>query len=375
MYMNKRNLIAISYAKQALVPGSREYLRMQSYANLLDSYHVVVFTRANEQFPAEQHVGSLHLYATNARTRLGMLWRSYVIGRAILKQNRQQQFVVSSQDPFETSLVGRALARTHNATHHVQIHGDVFNPASFRSSVLQRLRAIYGRYVVARTPAIRVVSDRIKQSLLAQKNTPQAVTVLPVQADLSALLQIGTQRVHTDQPLQLLFLGRLAPEKQIPLLLQACVILRDNCVDFHLNIVGAGPQEKIIAHAIERHHLGSLVTCTPWVSDISTVMQTADILCLTSAHEGWGMVLLEAAAAGLAIVSTDVGCIGECLVDKQSVLVANTASEFADALTQLQDVAIRTALSQTAHLAAEKFACTGNDYIKKVVAGYFTESN
>jgi len=373
--MSKRNLIAISYAKQTLVPGSREYKRMQSYAALLDSYHVIVFTRAGEQFPAYQQSGTLHLYATNARTKLGMLWQSYAIGRKILKQNQEQQFVVSSQDPFETSLVGRALARSHNATHQVQIHGDVFNPASYRTSVLQRLRVIYGRYVVAHTSAIRVVSDRIKRSLIAQSIPPEIITVLPVQADLSSLLRIGAKRVHTSGPLQLLFLGRLAPEKQIPLLLQACVILRDNGLDFHLTIVGSGPEEKLVTETIKQHQLGNLVTSTPWVSDISAVMQKSDVLCLTSAHEGWGMVLLEAAAAGLAIVSTDVGCIGECLVDTESVLVASTAKEFATALTTLQDPTVRTALSTKAHQAAKEFTLDETDYTSKLVAGYFAKPN
>jgi len=371
--MNQRNLIAISYAKQALVPGSREHKRMQSYADLLDSYHVIVFTRASEQFPAEQHIDSLHLYATNARTRLGMLWCSYKIGKKILKENRQQQFVVSSQDPFETSLIGRALARAQNSTHHVQIHGDVFNPASFRSSLLQRLRVIYGRFIVRRTTAIRVVSKRIKLSLLALGVSPDAITVLPVQSDLSQMLEIGRKREYVTQPLRLLFLGRLASEKQIPMLLYACAILRDSQVNFNLQIVGSGPEEKNITDLIQQLNLTNEVTCIPWVQDISEIMKTSNVLCLPSAHEGWGMVLLEAVAAGLAVVSTDVGCIGESLRPEKSVLVANNAQEFADAIGRLQDSTLRQALSINAHQVAHDFALFGTDYVEEVVAGYFVE--
>lgn len=372
MSSQSKHSIAISYAKHALEPGSREYERMQTYAALLTSYHVIVFTRASEGFPLEQHIGSLHLYATNARTKIGMLWRSYQIGRSIIKNNPAEQFVVSSQDPFETSLIGRALARAKNVSHHVQIHGDVFNPASYQSSVLQRIRVVYGRYVVRRAVAIRVVSDRIKQSLLTTGVAERLVTVLPVQADLTALLPVGVNRTYTPQsPLRLLFLGRLAPEKQLPILLDACAILQTNNVDFQLQIVGSGPEESRLKQQVADKQLDSQVTFTPWSNDIVLVMQQSDVFCLPSKHEGWGMVLLEAAAAGLAIVTTDVGCVGEAIKHQESALVVENATQFAAAVTRLTDVDLRATLASSAHQVAEQFVVANTDYTQQWVAGQF----
>ena len=367
------NLIAISYAKRTLEPGSRERARMQSYAAHLTSYHVIVFTRQGEGFPAVQHDGSLHLYATNARTKLGMLWRSYRIGRTIIQQHPDTQFVVTSQDPFETSLVGRALARARTVRHHVQIHGDVFNPASYTATLLQRVRVRYGRYVVRHTAAIRVVSARIKRSLVALGVAPDRITVLPVQADLAALLPIGASRQHTPQsPLRLLFLGRLAPEKQLPVLINAVAILQTNQVAVQLHIVGAGPEAARLQQQVSSHHLEAHVTFTPWTDDITSVLQSADVFCLPSAHEGWGMVLLEAAASGLAIVTTDVGCVGETLISGEHVLVAHTEQQFADAITRLTDPALRATLADRAHQAATQFVAVSNNHQERVVAGHYT---
>jgi glycosyltransferase involved in cell wall biosynthesis len=372
--MKNRNLIAISYAKRTLQPGSREYQRMQSYAALLTSYHIIVFTRVRDGFPSEQHDGSLHLYATNARTKIGMLWRSYLIGKTILRKSPENSFVVSSQDPFESSLVGRALARTRNATHHVQIHGDLFNPANYMSSVLQRLRVVYGRFVVRHASMIRVVSHRIESSLLKLGVPAKNMQVLPVQADIQSLLDTGRSRSYqSNSPLKLVFLGRLAPEKQIPLLLYACHQLQKKHISYSLQIVGSGPEENNLRALIKKLQLQNSVTLTPWVGDVQSTLKEADVLCLTSAHEGWGMVLLEAAAAGLPIVSTDVGCVGELFVDQQSILVAGTAEQFATAIGQLQDPNQRMQFGSAALSVAEQFVAENDGYVEKYISGQFPE--
>ncbi|MFT7644863.1 MAG: hypothetical protein ACI9BF_000524, partial [Candidatus Paceibacteria bacterium] len=101
------NLITVGYAKRALEPETREWQRMKRYASVMGELHVIVFTRKAEGFPDRQQVGNLFLYATNAKTRPGMMWAAYVIGRRILKKNTERRWVVSSQDPFETALVIR----------------------------------------------------------------------------------------------------------------------------------------------------------------------------------------------------------------------------------------------------------------------------
>ncbi|MCA9339929.1 MAG: hypothetical protein KDA17_03390, partial [Candidatus Saccharibacteria bacterium] len=98
---SKLQLIAISYAKRALETGTRERARMLAYAESMGEYHLIVFTRKHDGYSAYVQDGNLHLYATNTRTRLGMMWQAFKIGRRILAQ-RGGDWVVSSQDPFET---------------------------------------------------------------------------------------------------------------------------------------------------------------------------------------------------------------------------------------------------------------------------------
>ena len=73
-----------------------------------------------------------------------------------------------------------------------------------------------------------------------------------------------------------------------------------------------------------------------------------DCFVLTSDYEGWGMVIIEAATAGLPIIMTDVGCAGELIVDGESGLVVppQDVPALTTAMRQvLTDPALRERLS------------------------------
>lgn len=368
------SIIAIGYAKRILDKNSREYRRMQEYAERLGEYHVIVFTRRRDNLPVTLREGNLYVYGTNARTRLGMLYSAYRIGRKIIRDNVKPSWVVSSQDPFETSLVGRALARPPYVHHHVQIHGDVFNPHSYKESWLQRLRLMYGRYVVQRTAMVRVVSNRIKQSLVVIGVSPTVITVLPIQSDIQSFLQVGEQRVYdVAQPIRFLYVGRLASEKNLLLLIDAFADVAKKYPIATLALVGEGAEKSAIQTQIANHQLESQITLQGWTNDVGEVMSGADVFCLPSNHEGWAMVLVEAAAAGLAVVTTDVGCAGECVVDGESGKVVPVGDVFAFAQALEMYCAAPELVAQHgvhgAQLAA-KHSLTAEVYLSRLVASY-----
>lgn len=363
------NILAISYAKRVLEPGSRERVRMQQYAAAVTQYHVVVFTRLEEGYPAIQRDGQLTLYATNARTKLGMVYRAYQLAREILRQRPDDRFVVSSQDPFESGLVGQLVTRRSQHVQLVQLHGDLFNRASYGGSVLDRLRVWYGKRLVTRVDRLRVVSERIKRSVVSLGVSPQRVAVLPIQADLDRFIAVGRARSWHVQTatLRLLFVGRLAPEKNIFMLLEAVSLLQQRAVPVSLRIVGSGPEEGRAWSYVTQHDLTDVVTFVPWTENVEAEFAAADVFCLTSDHEGWAMVLQEAAAAGLAIVATNVGCVGEFIRHEQEGLVVPVGDTdgFAHTVARLADDALRTRLAQAAHARAAE---PTTDYIDRWVA-------
>lgn len=101
----------------------------------------------------------------------------------------------------------------------------------------------------------------------------------------------------------LVWVGRLAPEKDVPTLLRALQILRKS-EDVRLILVGDGP-ERARSEALCRHlGVDKAVAFTGWHAQPQAFMARADALVLSSRYEGLPTVLVEAMAQGCAVVAT-----------------------------------------------------------------------
>lgn len=361
------HVVAIGYAKRALEPGSREYIRMAAYASVFGAYHLIVFTRVEENFPAVQQEGNLFLYATNSRTRVGMLLSAYLIARKIIKSKKNVVWVVSGQDPLTTSLVTVPLSWIKNTALHVQCHGDVFNMYFFGNGRWKGLKLWWANYVIRRAKKIRVVSQRIKQSFIQRDVPADRIVVLPIQGDLEPFLSVGDSRVYQQKTAPtFLYVGRLAPEKNIPLLLEACADLKKRGHRAVLQILGSGPENLSLQTKVNELHLEDNIEFLPWTNDVAGVMSQADVLCLSSFHEGFAMVLVEAMAAGLPVITTDVGCAGEIVKDHIHGFVVSGVQQYTDALEQLFDNALREKMGRAGHTSITKSQLSASEYLQAI---------
>ena len=368
------HVIGIGYAKRALEIGSREQERMLAYARQLPSYHLIVFTRKVDRYAEPITIENLTVYPTNARSKLGMLVAAYRIGLAILKSAPSNiRWIVTSQDPFETSFIGRLLSkRSKNIKHHVQIHADVFGSSNWKKgSLRQRLQYFYAKYVVRHAGCIRVVSERIARSLQQLGVPSEKVVILPIQLSLKPFLEVGKNRqLKTEDTCHFIYVGRLSQEKNLPMLLQAFKKIVSNQPGVTLELLGSGPEESRIKKIIQEYGLEKLVTMTSWTNDVPAKLATADVLVLTSDHEGWGMVLIEAMAAGLPVITTDVGCAREVARDNEHGLVVpvRDSDAFAKAMLTLnQDKEKRHRFARAAHFTAATLDVSEEAYVTKWV--------
>jgi len=368
------NVLAISYAKRLLVPESRERKRAERYAQSLGHYVVIVFTHKDEGYEPVQQVGNMTLYATNSSSKLAMLARALKLGRLALQAMTEESFTVSSQDPFESALIARLLVAGTRHRHQIQIHGDVFSKVHQRRSLLQRIRFMYGKRVIRQADQIRVVSQRIKDSVVALGINESKIVVLPIWAELETFMQIARERFgdglvpETATTLRLLWVGRIESEKNLSRLLRVCAALSRQQVAYVLRIVGEGSEKTAMQRLAIDLGIQDSVLFVGWQEDLRAEFANSEVYCLTSAHEGWAMVLQEAAAAGLAIVTTDVGCVGEVLYPDEHVLLARTTVEFTDAIISLADQKKRKQLALRAHQQVLSVTMNEDRYIAEWVA-------
>ena len=182
----------------------------------------------------------------------------------------------------------------------------------------------------------------------------QCVVVLP--GTDPAPLAVGS---NSDE-LVLLCAASLTPRKGHTVLLQALAQLKDR--RWRLRCAGSDAHDPATATALRKQvedwgltdrveWLGELET-----ADLHTAYQQADGFVLPSFHEGYGMVLAEALARGLPIISTTAGAIPDTVPANAGLLVSpGDAAVLAEALARfMEDPGLREQLAAGARFARQR---------------------
>jgi glycosyltransferase involved in cell wall biosynthesis len=100
------------------------------------------------------------------------------------------------------------------------------------------------------------------------------------------------------------YAGRHIPEKRVPSLVPAIAAARRSIPDLRGTIFGDGPERPKVLDAIARHGLGGVISAPGFVdsSVLEQAVGTALCLVLPSRREGYGLVIVEAAARGVPVV-------------------------------------------------------------------------
>jgi glycosyltransferase involved in cell wall biosynthesis len=108
-------------------------------------------------------------------------------------------------------------------------------------------------------------------------------------------------------------LGRLDPGKRFDLLLKAMALLQEDVKDFRLLLIGDGPERLFLENLAEKLNIQDHVVFAGEVAGASSWLNALDIFCFTSLNEGLPNVVMEAAMAGVPIVSWRLPFMGELL--------------------------------------------------------------
>lgn len=141
---------------------------------------------------------------------------------------------------------------------------------------------------------------------------------------------IGTKKV------MLVSVGRLTPAKGYPDLLAAFAAIRRTHPEVALVIAGAGPLQGQLHAQIDHLGLRGDVHLIGLSGDVPRLLAAADAYVSSSHWEGLPLSLLEAMAAGLPVVATDVGDVRSVLVDGTGIVVPpNNPDALAESLRWL----------------------------------------
>ena len=155
----------------------------------------------------------------------------------------------------------------------------------------------------------------------------------PARFDAATPVDRGSIGVPEDAVLAL-YVGRLDPQKGLNDLFRAAGHVARNCPAWHLVLAGDGP---LRAELVARSELAGLAGRVHWLGrrdDVPGLLRAADLLVLPSLWEGMPNVVLEAMAAGLPVVATQVEGTEDLVIPGQTgwLVPPNRSGPLADAL-------------------------------------------
>jgi glycosyltransferase involved in cell wall biosynthesis len=209
--------------------------------------------------------------------------------------------LVTAQDPFACGWIGYVASRASRCGFQVQDHSG-------------QTAGFIPHFVLKRATRIRCVSQRAKKNLLSMGVDEKKIDVIPIATDISRFASI-----HRNAQKEILCVARLEKEKGVDVLIEAFREIGKNYPDFTLVLIGDGSQRK----ALENLANGLRVRFEGSGSEesVRNALARASVYVQPSHFEGWGMAVVEAAAAGLPIIMSDVGLAGEVIKDGESGLI------------------------------------------------------
>jgi glycosyltransferase involved in cell wall biosynthesis len=226
-------------------------------------------------------------------------------------------------------------------------------------------------YALKRAHGIRVVSARIAASLKRRGIDESKVVIQPLQPRLDRFIEVGAQRLYSQdnsKPTTFIFVGRFTKEKNVFLLLKSFSTLAKENSSTKLLLVGDGPLRSSMEKFISESGLNERVNIIEWTEDVAGALGTADVLCLSSDHEGYALVLLEAMAAGMPVITTAVGCAGEVVNDEMQGIVVpvRDINRYTEAMRKLLSASLREQYGRKGYKTATLLIVSERVYLERL---------
>jgi glycosyltransferase involved in cell wall biosynthesis len=147
----------------------------------------------------------------------------------------------------------------------------------------------------------------------------------------------------------LIYVGRLAPVKNLSRFVEIVRDLRDIRPSVRAVIVGGGPGLPDLERECARFGLGDHLTFAGWQRDVTPWLSTSRLFCITSHHEGMPIAALEAMARGVPVISTRYPGAEELVLDGETGFLCSNTREFVDRIERcLTNESLRLELGRRA---------------------------
>jgi len=202
-------------------------------------------------------------------------------------------------NPVHWGSTAFALAQSHQVKTSLSLIGMDFKQ-------LQRWWGLPFMQATKAADAVTVTGETMRERMIELGVNADRLHVLPHSVDV--------QRFSPEREVQrwdLVAVGQLVARKRMDVIIDAVAILRSRGKDVRVGILGKGRLEAQLRARAHEHGVSDLVEFLGYRDDVEQVLKSARVFCLMSEWEGVPFALMEAMAAGLVPIMTQVGTIGD----------------------------------------------------------------
>jgi glycosyltransferase involved in cell wall biosynthesis len=300
----------------SLSTGGAESLLLKIIRNTKQDIQYTVYYIGGEDTLVEEFEkegATVHSLGGQFNYDLRVVYRLY-------KKLQENQFDVLHAHLPNSHWIGRIAAYLNNISVIVSTHHSVPQNYGHLSKNLERFTRPLDNVTVA-------VSNSVRSGFNAEQN-PQWRTIyngIELQRFRNRIETVDINKVASKWNIKdkLIFLsvGRYVPVKNQMILIRAMPRVLEVHPKAHLVIVGWGRLKRKMERTIKQMGIENSVTITGYISDVEKFYALADIFVHPARIEGFGMVLIEAMAAHLPIIASDISTVREVVSKKCSFLV------------------------------------------------------
>ena len=316
--------------------------RHKRYADLAGHLDVIVF--AGAEYERRDWAANLKAIPTRSRKRFHF---QTAVKVALELTKRAPYDLLVTQDLAAPA--GVEIKKVLRIPWIVNIHGMFFSPEWLKLKPANWYLFYLVKKAIKSADAFRVNNQAIARKLVEWR-MDRPILVQPTPIDVK---EFFVSKIQNPVP-KILFVGRLEKEKNVGMLVRAVKNLKE---DFRLEIVGEGSEQTRLLELARGD--GRIKFLGPKkYEDLPELYRQADIFVLPSNTESFGQVLVQAAAAGCAIIATKTTGAMSIIQDQESGILVEVGDQMAltKALARLiTDAELRQSLGAKARLVASRF--------------------
>jgi phosphatidylinositol glycan class A protein len=202
------------------------------------------------------------------------------------------------------------------------------------------LNNLYSRLAKYNIAHVICVSNTVKENFLLRTGiSPDRTSVIPNAIDHAFYSQRQLDLPKDPTRVKIIVFTRMTFRKGIDFLLEVLPIICKEYKNVKFLLCGDGPKRSIIEHLVSDYSLESQVEFKGFanIEEVPLIHSSGDIFLNTSISEAFCLAILEAAACGLHVISTNVGGISEILPSDAVTLCQPTPDSILENLRTLID--------------------------------------